>query len=69
MRHPTLPTHLQATNMVQWYPGHIAKAERDLKDQLKAVDIVLEVRGGGSSAHANLLAPAPLRLVAHRRDH
>ncbi len=31
--------------MVQWYPGHIAKAERDLKDQLKAVDIVLEVGG------------------------
>lgn len=29
---------------IQWYPGHIAKAERQLKDQLKRVDVVLEVR-------------------------
>jgi hypothetical protein len=30
--------------MVQWYPGHIAKAERDLKEQLANVDLVMEVR-------------------------
>lgn len=30
--------------LVQWYPGHIAKAERQLKQQLKIVDVVLEVR-------------------------
>lgn len=30
--------------MVQWYPGHIAKAERDLKEQLGKVDLVMEVR-------------------------
>ncbi|MGC9528718.1 MAG: ribosome biogenesis GTPase YlqF [Limnospira sp.] len=29
---------------IQWYPGHIAKAERTLKEQLKRVDVVLEVR-------------------------
>ena len=29
--------------MIQWYPGHIAKAERQLKEQLKLVDVVLEV--------------------------
>ena len=29
---------------MQWYPGHIAKAERQLKEQLKLVDVVLEVR-------------------------
>lgn len=29
---------------IQWYPGHIAKAERQLLDQLKKVDVVLEVR-------------------------
>ena len=28
---------------IQWYPGHIAKAERQLKEQLKRVDVVLEV--------------------------
>ncbi|ERT05525.1 ribosome biogenesis GTP-binding protein YlqF [Lyngbya aestuarii BL J] len=29
---------------IQWYPGHIAKAERNLQEQLKRVDVVLEVR-------------------------
>lgn len=28
---------------IQWYPGHIAKAERQLKEQLNKVDVVLEV--------------------------
>ncbi|MCC5635626.1 ribosome biogenesis GTPase YlqF [Nostoc sp. CHAB 5844] len=31
-------------NLIQWYPGHIAKAEKNLKEQLKLVDVVLEVR-------------------------
>jgi ribosome biogenesis GTPase A len=30
--------------LIQWYPGHIAKAERNLLEQLKLVDVVLEVR-------------------------
>lgn len=29
---------------IQWYPGHIAKAEKALLAQLKLVDVVLEVR-------------------------
>ncbi|XP_020532196.1 DAR GTPase 3, chloroplastic isoform X2 [Amborella trichopoda] len=29
---------------VQWYPGHIAKSERELKEQLKLMDVVIEVR-------------------------
>ena len=29
---------------IQWYPGHIARAERQLKEQLNRVDVVLEVR-------------------------
>jgi ribosome biogenesis GTPase A len=29
---------------IQWYPGHIAKAERALAEQLKKVDVILEVR-------------------------
>lgn len=29
--------------LIQWYPGHIAKAEKQLKEQLKRVDVVLEV--------------------------
>lgn len=30
--------------VVQWYPGHIAAAERQLKEQLQMVDVVLEIR-------------------------
>lgn len=29
---------------IQWYPGHIARAEKALLDQLKRVDLILEVR-------------------------
>lgn len=28
---------------IQWYPGHIAKAERKLKEQTNLVDVILEV--------------------------
>lgn len=30
----------------QWFPGHIAKAEKELKEQLKLMDVVIEVRDG-----------------------
>ena len=33
-----------STPPIQWYPGHIAKAEKALQAQLKLVDVVLEVR-------------------------
>ncbi|XWS46825.1 hypothetical protein CRYUN_Cryun14cG0101400 [Craigia yunnanensis] len=29
---------------IQWYPGHIAKTEKELKEQLKLMDVVREVR-------------------------
>eukprot|EP01036_Dinobryon_divergens_P022496 gene22497-30757_t len=29
---------------ISWYPGHIAKAERELAEYLKKVDVVIEVR-------------------------
>ena len=28
---------------IQWYPGHMTKARRQLKDKLKAIDLVIEV--------------------------
>ena len=30
--------------IIQWYPGHIAKAEKQLKENLSKVDLVFEVR-------------------------
>lgn len=30
-------------NKIHWYPGHIAKAERELKEKINQVDVILEV--------------------------
>lgn len=27
--------------VIQWYPGHMAKAKREVSEQLKKVDVVL----------------------------
>jgi ribosome biogenesis GTPase A len=37
-------TEPKQVRLVQWYPGHIARAEKLLREQLKAVDAVVEVR-------------------------
>ena len=29
---------------INWYPGHMAKANRQMEEQLKLVDIVIELR-------------------------
>jgi ribosome biogenesis GTPase A len=31
-------------NAINWYPGHIAKAEKELTEYLKKVDVVVEIR-------------------------
>ncbi len=43
-------------NHIHWYPGHIAKAERLLKEKLNLVDVILEVLDARipiSSAYGN----------------
>ena len=30
-------------SIIQWYPGHISKAERKLKEQIKNIDVIFEV--------------------------
>lgn len=37
-------SRLNSSPPISWYPGHIAKAERELSDYLKKVDVVIEVR-------------------------
>ena len=29
---------------IQWYPGHMEKARRDMAEHLKAVDMIIELR-------------------------
>ena len=42
---------------VQWYPGHMAKAKRSIKESLNLVDLIIEVRDARAplaSANPNL---------------
>ncbi|MGB5596291.1 MAG: ribosome biogenesis GTPase YlqF [Crocosphaera sp.] len=60
--------------LIQWYPGHIAKAERQLKEQLHRVDVVFEVLDARiplASHHPDLsqwLAEKPRIIVLNRID-
>ncbi|MEL6471870.1 MAG: ribosome biogenesis GTPase YlqF [Cyanobacteria bacterium J06623_4] len=63
-----------ASPSIQWYPGHIAKAEKALQEQLKRVDVVLEVRDARiplSTLHPDLdrwLGDKKRVLVVNRVD-
>jgi ribosome biogenesis GTP-binding protein YlqF len=60
--------------VVQWYPGHIARAERQLKASLSMVDVVLEVRDAripASTSHPQVpewVGQRPRVLVMNRVD-
>ena len=60
--------------LIQWYPGHIAKAERKLKEHLKLVDVVLEVRDARiplASHHPHVddwIGNKPRLLILNRLD-
>ncbi len=62
------------TPPIQWYPGHIAKAEKNLLEQLKRVDVVLEVRDARiplASTHPQVqewIREKPRILVLNRVD-
>lgn len=63
-----------STPPIQWYPGHIAKAEKALITQLKRVDVVLEVRDARiplASAHPQVsvwVGEKPKILILNRMD-
>lgn len=60
--------------IIQWYPGHIAKAEREIKEQLKRVDVVLEIRDARiplASHHPQVsewIGAKPKLLILNRWD-
>lgn len=59
---------------IHWYPGHIAKAERQLKEKLNLVDVVVEVLDARiplSSSYTNikkLLGDKPRLLLLNKAD-
>ncbi|KAI9078960.1 hypothetical protein K1719_039109 [Acacia pycnantha] len=65
---------IKAIRPVQWFPGHIAKAEKELKEQLKLMDVVIEVRDARipmSTSHPQMdlwLGNKKRILVLNRED-
>jgi len=63
-----------AAPSIQWYPGHIAKAEKSLTDNLAKVDLVIEVRDARiplATSHPRLqrwIKGKQHLLVINRRD-
>ncbi|MGF1489761.1 MAG: ribosome biogenesis GTPase YlqF [Prochloraceae cyanobacterium] len=63
-----------STPSIQWYPGHIAKAEKQLKEQLRRVDVILEVLDARiplASHHPqvpNWIGDKPKLLILNRID-
>ncbi|MDR1327393.1 MAG: ribosome biogenesis GTPase YlqF [Heliobacteriaceae bacterium] len=61
-------------DFIHWYPGHIAKAERKLKEQLSLVDAVIEVLDARlplSSSYENisgLLGEKPRLILLNKSD-
>jgi len=59
---------------IQWYPGHMAKTKRELRENLAVVDMVLEVRDARipSSSHntdlAKLVAGKPVITILAKAD-
>ena len=59
---------------IQWYPGHIAKAEQQLSKNLDKIDLVIEVRDARipiATAHPQLqrwIKGKQHLLVINRRD-
>ena len=61
-------------NKINWYPGHMAKARRQMEEQLKLVDIVIELRDARiPSASANpvlkeLSSNKPVLIILNKAD-
>lgn len=65
---------IEKDSHIHWYPGHIAKAERQLKEKLNLCDVVIEVldaRIPFSSAYNNiesLLGGKPRLILLNKAD-
>ena len=63
-----------STPTIQWYPGHIAKAEKQLNQNLQKVDLIIEVRDARiplATSHPHLYKWTKGKkhlLVINRRD-
>lgn len=63
----------ETNKTIHWFPGHMAKANREMKEQIKSVDLIIEVRDARipfSSANPDLdkLAPGKPRIILLNKD-
>lgn len=59
------PDHLVSAG-INWYPGHMAKAIREIKEKLSTVDIVFEIRDARAPlASGNKMLETTLRQKSH----
>ena len=60
--------------LIQWFPGHMAKAQRLIKEQLKAIDVVVELRDARVPASSEnpllreLIQTKPRILLLNKAD-
>ncbi len=73
-RKPPLTRAVSEEATIQWYPGHMAKAMRRLGEDMRAIDIVIEVadarvpQAGTNSNLGKLLGQRP-RILVLTREH
>ena len=59
---------------IQWYPGHMAKTRRMIEDNLKLIDVVVEIldaripRSGRNSNFDDILRSKPRLIVMNKYD-
>jgi ribosome biogenesis GTPase A len=69
-----MPRALSSEATIQWYPGHMARAMRRLEEDMRAIDVVVEVadarvpHSGTNPALARLAAQRPRLLVLSREQ-
>lgn len=61
--------------LIQWYPGHMAKGTKQMQQKLKNVDCIIEVHdaripvsGRNNELHYSLLTAKPSILVLNKKD-
>ena len=65
--------NLQQAN-INWYPGHMAKARRQMEEQLKLVDIIIELRdariplASANPVLAELSKNKPVLIILNKAD-
>ena len=53
---------------IQWFPGHMTRAKRQLEEQMKQTDVVIELRDARAVlARASSVVSAVARITPMRR--